>query len=326
MNAVLPVGVEYVGSAPRTVVTPLGARCVLGLTTAIQALRGVAVVGPHGVGKAEICKDLANTLMSRCVSRAPSDFGTQHENAVKAINHMFAGTAATGAWLVLGLGGLGHKEGGHRYVSRILGAVAAHLQLLMGAVAMRANTVKFAGKDVPLKSFVRSGSEKGETDEDYVSYSGMPLIAVTVSPPRGVSPLNHSIAMILRPVVLAAPDVASVVAGTLVSRGFRMAAAKAYAASLATLLRLAQDTELGERSDGAKGAQLQARWGLRTAMSVVNGAAQESEIPNFKGSDLGRFPLVLADFWTSDHLSERSRSVDAFPVTRARGTPTLKRR
>ena len=42
-------------------------------------------------------------------------------------------------------------------------------------------------------------------------------------------------------------------------------------------------------------------------------AGQESEIPNFKGSYLGRFPLVSADFWTSDHLSERSRSVDAFP-------------
>ena len=55
-------------------------------------------------------------------------------------------------------------------------------------------------------------------------------------------------------------------------------------------------------------------------------AAQESEIPNFKGSDLGHFPLVLADFWTSDHLSERSRSVDVFSVTRARGTLTLKRR
>ncbi|KAH8043984.1 hypothetical protein JL720_17242 [Aureococcus anophagefferens] len=205
-------------------------------TSEMIALRGVAVVGPHGVGKAEICKDLANTLMSRCVSRAPSDFGTQHENAVKAINHMF-GDGATGAWLVLGLGGLGHKEGGHRYVSRILGAVAAHLQLLMGAVAMRANTVKFAGKDVPLKSFVRSGSEKGETDEDYVSYSGMPLIAVTVSPPRGVSPLNHSIAMILRPVVLAAGR-----------HGARRA----------------------ERR--RQGAQLQARWGLRTAMSVVKEA------------------------------------------------------
>ena len=59
---------------------------------------------------------------------------------------------------------------------------------------------------------------------------------------------------------------------------------------------------------------------------VENRAGQESEIPNFKGSYLGRFPLVLADFWTSDHLSERSRSVDAFSGTRARGTLTLKRR
>jgi hypothetical protein len=67
---------------------------------------------------------------------------------------------------------------------------------------------------------------------------------------------------------------------------------------------------------------------LRVAGDVhVDGrAGQESEIPNFKGSSLGRFPLVSADFWTSDHLSERSRSVDVFLVTRARGTLTLKRR
>ena len=56
------------------------------------------------------------------------------------------------------------------------------------------------------------------------------------------------------------------------------------------------------------------------------GLAQGSKIPNFKGSDLGHFPLVSADFWTSDHLLERSRSVDAFPGMRARGTLTLKRR
>ncbi|EGB11847.1 hypothetical protein AURANDRAFT_61073 [Aureococcus anophagefferens] len=54
-------------------------------------------------------------------------------------------------------------------------------------------------------------------------------------------------------------------------------------------------------------------------------AAKESEIPNFKGSYLGRFPLGLADFWTSDHLLERSRSVDAFSGTLARGTLKLKR-
>ena len=46
----------------------------------------------------------------------------------------------------------------------------------------------------------------------------------------------------------------------------------------------------------------------------------------FPTSYLGRFPLVSADFWTSDHLSERSRSADAFSGTRARKTLTLKRR
>jgi len=51
---------------------------------------------------------------------------------------------------------------------------------------------------------------------------------------------------------------------------------------------------------------------------VAARAAKESEIPNFKGSYLGRFPLVSANFWTSDHLSERSRSVDAFFSERAR--------
>ena len=61
-------------------------------------------------------------------------------------------------------------------------------------------------------------------------------------------------------------------------------------------------------------------------VKVAGGAGQESEIPNFKGSYLGRFPLVSADFWTSDHLSERCRSVDVFFGTRARGTLTLKRR
>ena len=59
---------------------------------------------------------------------------------------------------------------------------------------------------------------------------------------------------------------------------------------------------------------------------VLIRAGQESEIPNFKGSYLGRFPLVLANSWTSDHLSERSRSVDVLFGTRARGTLALKRR
>ena len=73
---------------------------------------------------------------------------------------------------------------------------------------------------------------------------------------------------------------------------------------------------------------LEAPWpaGRRSALARRLGKlGKESEIPNFKGSSLGRVPLVSADFWTSDHLSARSRSMDAFSGTRARGTLMLKR-
>ena len=75
------------------------------------------------------------------------------------------------------------------------------------------------------------------------------------------------------------------------------------------------------RSDGSVRSSVQVLFSLTCATGQ-----HKREIPNFKGSYLGRFPLVSADFWTSDHLSERSRSVDAFHGTRARGTLTLKRR
>ena len=91
---------------------------------------------------------------------------------------------------------------------------------------------------------------------------------------------------------------------------------------------------LGRRVSSATAAAGQAAVATGVAGMLVAGppgavagrAGQESEIPNFKGSFLGRFPLVSADFWTSDHLLERSRRVGAFSGTRARGTLTLKRR
>jgi len=49
------------------------------------------------------------------------------------------------------------------------------------------------------------------------------------------------------------------------------------------------------------------------AEPVGDGAAKEGA-----DASLGRFPLVSANFWTSDHRSERSRRADAFFGTRAR--------
>ena len=69
--------------------------------------------------------------------------------------------------------------------------------------------------------------------------------------------------------------------------------------------------------------------GVRTILDMVHrgaGQGRERRWPTSNRSSLGRFPLVSADFWTSDHLSERSRSEGAVSETRARGTLTLKRR
>ena len=82
--------------------------------------------------------------------------------------------------------------------------------------------------------------------------------------------------------------------------------------------------------EGLGGGELRRARGARlkgwACGPVASRAGKGCENPNFKGSYLGRSPLVSADFWTSDHLSERFRSVNVVSGTRARGTPTLKRR
>ena len=60
------------------------------------------------------------------------------------------------------------------------------------------------------------------------------------------------------------------------------------------------------------------------ALDARAGAGRERELP--KGADLGRVPLVSADFWTSDHVLERSRRVPACSGTHTHSTLASKRR
>jgi hypothetical protein len=85
-----------------------------------------------------------------------------------------------------------------------------------------------------------------------------------------------------------------------------------YAASKATGYELAQlRWPVGLQFAAWLAAKRPFRWALV-------GAGTGRDVPDFKGSSLGRVPLVSAHFWTSDHPSERSRSVDAFCSERAR--------
>jgi hypothetical protein len=59
---------------------------------------------------------------------------------------------------------------------------------------------------------------------------------------------------------------------------------------------------------------------LRLYARVHTGAAKRMRHAQLH---FGRFPLVSADFWTSGHLSERSRSVDAFPPNARAGNTSV---
>ena len=77
------------------------------------------------------------------------------------------------------------------------------------------------------------------------------------------------------------------------------------------LLKLERNLALSELPQFGVHAKLEViecnNCSLEALPSAQDRAGKGCEIPNFKGSYLGRFPLVLAHFWTSDHLSERSR-------------------
>ena len=265
-DCAIPLNLEYVGSARRTVWTPLAGRCVLGLTACMRALRGACVVGGHGCGKRELVANLAGELWARCVVREPSHFGVacDGESLRRAVGHLFAGTAATGAWFVLCLGSLQHRPRGLDLTAPLLRAVAANLEVFVGAIAKKAETVSFAGRSVPLPAIQLNQVAPLP-----------PLICVTLGDATAASVLDHGLALALRPVRLASPDVGRVVEGGLLARGFHATEASRAGADIGVALQLCLDAELGERP--GKTDHLLARWGLRSALAVVREAARLKE-------------------------------------------------
>ena len=89
-------GCEFLGTQHRSVATPLRDRCYLSLAAALEGMRGGALVGPPGCGKADTVRGLAQALgvfvlSFRCTADAEPGYGAA----------ILKGVAQSGVWVCL---------------------------------------------------------------------------------------------------------------------------------------------------------------------------------------------------------------------------------
>ena len=148
--------------------------------------------------------------------------------------------------------------------------MAANLEVFAGAVAKKAETVSFAGRAVPLPSIKLRPGQLAPLP---------PLVCVTLGDGEASRALDHGLALSLRPVRLASPDISRVVCGGLIARGFHTSEALQAGSDISVALQLCLDAELGEKPEDGhpRRHHLLARWGMRSALMVVREAERLRE-------------------------------------------------
>lgn len=290
-KAVLPVGAEYLGCAYRVVITPLASRCVLALTSAIDAMRGAAILGPRGSGRRETVTTLASALQLRCITRCCADFGFDTSTAANSLCSIFAGIASTGAWFVLDVADRANDD----ETSKLLQTLAALISVLRDAVVARAPRITFpAGSTVPLKAFTENRDDThGHSTLFCVRHSEMPLITVTKT--RQIETFGAS----LQKVTCLRPDIAAITRLDLVTRGFETETAWRASNALALIAKLAIEAGLG----GGGEACVRSRWSARPALAVAaEAAAHLQAVRNGKMGESAAASLLIVKCQAGKYL------------------------
>ena len=199
---------EYLGNAPRLVITPLTDRIYTTATQACHLVLGCAPAGPAGTGKTETTKDLSAQL-----GKAVYVVNCGPEMDYRTMGDIFKGLASAGAW--------GCFDEFNRLLAEVLSVCSTQYKAVLDAIRTAGSTYRMDGIE-------------------YTLHPDGCMAFITMNPGYlGRTELPESLKVLFRPVTVMVPDMQMIMENMLMAEGYTTA--NTLAKKFFTLYRLLKD-------------------------------------------------------------------------------------